>query len=160
MRLQPRIFPVTEQMRFIPFFRRSEVVKVFWFLLSPYSLIGICSTVQNCTFCWLRGGMRYQKAGGPLHLRYASWTPRNGSIMWAKRRSCPLVFFNVVIIQGFCPFLCRKSFQVEVGRPLPNVVNLYRWCGFRDEKCLIPMKRPLCILFVLGMDVILYSVEW
>jgi hypothetical protein len=40
-------------------------VKLFTFLLSPYSLVGTCSSVQNCTFhdcaeqyiayCWCRG---------------------------------------------------------------------------------------------------------
>jgi hypothetical protein len=41
---------MTVQEHFIAYCRYREAVKPFRFLLSPYSLIGTCNSVQNCTF--------------------------------------------------------------------------------------------------------------
>jgi hypothetical protein len=41
---------MTTQEQFIVYCGCGEVVKLFRFLLSPYSLIGTCNNVQNCTF--------------------------------------------------------------------------------------------------------------
>jgi hypothetical protein len=43
-------FVVSVQGQFKAYCRRREAVKLFRFLLSPYSLIGTCNSVQNCTF--------------------------------------------------------------------------------------------------------------
>jgi hypothetical protein len=43
-------FFVSVQEHFIAYCRCREAVKLFRFLLSPYSLIGTCTSLQNCTF--------------------------------------------------------------------------------------------------------------
>lgn len=48
-----KILSLTVQEHFIAC---GEVVKLFSFLLSPYSLIEICNTVQNCTDVYMREG--------------------------------------------------------------------------------------------------------
>jgi hypothetical protein len=54
MQLQPskhleNIF-LTLQEHFIAYCRCREAVNLFRFLLSPYSLIGTCDSVQKCNF--------------------------------------------------------------------------------------------------------------
>jgi hypothetical protein len=43
-------FFVTVQEQFTACYRCREAVKLFIFLQSPYSVIGTCNSVQNCTF--------------------------------------------------------------------------------------------------------------
>jgi hypothetical protein len=44
---------ITVQKHSTAYCRCREAVKLWRFLLSPYSLIGTCNSVQNCTLRWL-----------------------------------------------------------------------------------------------------------
>jgi hypothetical protein len=49
MYLQPSENFMTLQYYFLNYCRYTEAVKLFKLLLSPYSLVGICTNIQNCT---------------------------------------------------------------------------------------------------------------
>jgi hypothetical protein len=65
---------VTVQEHFIPYCRCREAVKLFRFLLPPYSLIGTCNSVQNCT-------------------------PRRPVEMWSGDKIC-ILFYAVAVLRS------------------------------------------------------------
>jgi hypothetical protein len=116
---------VTVQEHFIAYCRCRETVKLFRFLLSPYSLIGTCNSVQNCIFMTVQEHfIAYCKCRGAVKLFRFLLSPYSLIGTCNSVQNCTFRWPVEIADQAKIFYYFKGSRYHEVQEPLPYTITI------------------------------------